>query len=294
MYGVIDTFGFATPARRDPAFGPVMLIRNSAGNHAITATAEVQKRLESGFEFRVSYSYTRSRDRFSPVSDNTVDDLDFPPLDGSLNQRRLRTSLWEVPHRITVLVAGDLPLGIRAALFYEGSSGTAFTYQVDGDANADGLNDDIVYVPQDVRPGGDVSLAEIDQNTQTIVAASPAEYDRLARFIEHQPCLRASRGRIMPRNSCRAPWTDLTWARLSKLFQQANGHSVEVTVDVFNLLHLLDRDWGLVRGSDDRLLRLVGYDQANGRGLYQRVDVHDVTDEGSSRWRIQMGARYRF
>jgi hypothetical protein len=293
MYGAIDSFGFATPARLDPAFGPVMLIRNSASNHAFTGTVQLQKSLGAGATVQLSYTRTQSKDRFSPVSDNTVDDLNGPALDGSLDHRELRTSVFDVPHRVTLLLAGNLPFGIRAALFYEGSSGTPFTYQVAGDANGDGMEDDIVYVPRDLRPGGDISLADFDENSGTNVPAAPATYDRMARRIAREPCLRAARGRIMARNSCRTPWTTLASARVSTMLH-LGGHSAEVTLDVFNLLHLFDRDWGLVRGNDDRLLGLVGYDTVRGRGLYQLLDPRRFIDLGASRWRMQLGMHYNF
>lgn len=132
-----------------------------------------------------------------------------------------------------------------------------------GDANADGFfDDDIVYVPKDVRPGGDVNLAVFDDSGQ-VVPAPAAEYDKLNRFIEGERCLREQRGHIMRRNSCRNPWVNYTNARFSKVFPTLRGQSIELTLDVFNLLHLLDGDWGSVRVVDGTgLLKLVGYDAA--------------------------------
>jgi outer membrane receptor protein involved in Fe transport len=302
MYGTVDSFGVATPSRRSDEFGPVIQVRNTRGNRAFSITAQLQKRFTNGTEIGASYTYGRSRDRLSASEDATDGDVNLTALDGSLDRRRLTTSSWEVPHRVTLLATANLPLGFRGSLFYEGRSGPSFTYGIVGDdqhlvgdVNADGFfDDDIVYVPKDASPAGDVSLVVPDESG-VLVPAPAAEYDRLERFIVGERCLREQRGRIMRRNSCRSPWGNNTQARLSRLFPTFGGHSLELTLDVFNLLHLLDKDWGVVRGSDDRLLELKGFDPANGRGVYRLLDPHRrFIDQDGSRWKMQLGARWTF
>ena len=296
LYGTIDTFGVATPNRRSVDFGPVIQVRNARGDRAISITAQLQKRFANGTEIGGSYTYGRSRDRLSPSTDNTDGDVDFTALDGTPESRRLATSLWQVPHRLTLLATANLPLDVRLSLFYEGRSGAPFTYGIAGDANADGFgSEDIVYVPRDSRPGGDVNLALLDDSGR-VVPAPAAEYVRLDHYIAGERCLRDQRGRIMRRNSCRNPWVNNTNARLSKLFRTLRGQSLELTLDVFNLLHLLDGDWGSVRAVDGTgLLQLVGYDAAQSRGVYTlQIPQRRALDFDASRWRMQLGARYVF
>ena len=86
-------------------------------------------------------------------------------------------------------------------------------------------------------------------------------------------------------------------ARFSKVIPTTSGQSIELIADLFNVLNLIDGDWGVRRFIEDtRILRLVGYDAANGRGIYvvrhpgsQHVVTHEAT-----RWRMQLGARYTF
>jgi hypothetical protein len=74
------------------------------------------------------------------------------------------------------------------------------------------------------------------------------------------------------------------------------GHAVELSLDVFNLLHLLHGDWGEVRGIEHTgLLGLIGYDPVQGRGVYSvQIPRLRVLDVDGSRWRMQLGARYTF
>ena len=48
------------------------------------------------------------------------------------------------------------------------------------------------------------------------------------------------------------------------------GRSLELGLDIFNVLHLIDTNWGLIRRMDDTpLLQLTGYDATAGRGIYR-------------------------
>jgi hypothetical protein len=169
---------------------------------------------------------------------------------------------------VTLLVAADLPLHFGLALFLEGQSGTPFTYTVVGDANADGYANDPVYVPQDAFDGGEVRLV-VDDGQGGIAPAPDSAYAALRGFIQSQECLRRQRGHLLARNSCRNPWSHTTSARLSRVFAVSSARSITLTLDIFNLLHLLNGGWGLVRRLDETpLLELAGYDVAGGRGIY--------------------------
>ena len=110
----------------------------------------------------------------------------------------------------------------------------------------------------------------------------PEEYARLEQFIQGERCLSRFRGQLARRNACRNPWINNTNARFSKLFRTLRGQSVELTLDVTNLFHLFDSDWGNVRGIEATgLLGLVGYDPALGRGIYTLQIPHKrVLDAG--------------
>ena len=165
--------------------------------------------------------------------------------DGQSTRRHLgapqrRTSLYSRPHKIALTGTFDLPLKLNLGLLYTGFSGDPITYIVLGDANGDGIDDlfnhtqdnDPIYVPKDAD---DITLV------------NPADYPLLDRIIRREPCLRRQRGRLPERNSCRQLWVNSLDVRLAKVLPTGHGQSLEVTTDVFNLLNLLDHDWGLVR-----------------------------------------------
>jgi hypothetical protein len=169
-------------------------------------------------------------------------------------------------------------------------SGLPYTWVVNGDVNGDGINgNDIVFVP---ATPNQISLQD------------PMQYAALQQFIDKEDCLREARGRMLQRGECRNPWVNLLNMRLTWTTPEVHSQRFEVQLDIFNLLNLLNSDWGLfdqatgfeTHGS--QFLRAVGYDTFANRPIYSfsapsavTTTVYSPTD---SRWRIQLGARYTF
>ena len=189
-----------------PAFGRVTQVRNAHGDRSFSFTTQFQKHLAGGKELSASYTYTAARDLLSATEDGLDANLDAVILDGTLDHRHLAPSAWGPSHRVTLMATTDLPLQFRMTLFYDGSSGSAFTYSVDGDANGDGyLSNDAIYVPMNAAPGGDIELV-VENEQGDMVPAPASEYAELNHFIEEEGCLRKQRGHLLHRNSCRNPW----------------------------------------------------------------------------------------
>ena len=292
LYGVIDTeTGEATPSRRSPAFGPVVRQLNRSGDRSYSLSGQLQRQFGTGLSFNAGYTYSNTRDRVSNLVKVVIFTLAGTPLDGTLEDRRLSTSFFDVPHKLRLSGTVTLSHRVYFSLIYQGLSGAPYTYVVDGDVNGDGFGgpfgvepNDVVYVPRDA---GDISLED------------PGAFPELDEFIRNEKCLQRQRGRIMARNSCRNPWRTTLDARLSTTIPSLDGHSLEITADLFNLLNFLDGDWGRYRFTAfDQwlpLLSLAGFDAANGRGLYQlNLPERRIVDMDGSRWRMQLGARYAF
>ena len=240
LYGTIDPAGDATPNRSSDRFGQVLEITNASGDRSFSGTVQLQKRWSNGAELGLAYTYTDSKDRMSSPSDLASVNIGFNILDGTLADRNLANSRYSVPNKITFVGAFNLPLRFRFALFYNGYSGSPYTFRVEGDANADGLSctrrrqafNDPVYVP---RNQADITLAD------------PTQWDSLNSFITSHSCLQNQRGQLQRRNSCRNGWVTLMNARLSTVIPTAKGQSIELMLDVFNVLNLLNGTWGVRR-----------------------------------------------
>ena len=166
-------------------------MRNSSGDRAFSATGQVQKRFGGG-ELSLAYTYTDARDRMSANCFNVTCNLDFTPLDGTLDDRRLSTSNFEAKHKITLGATARSPSQgqagpllqrlLRAALYLYGGRGCERR-------RARLLRGQRPRVP--AEDAADITLDD------------PAEWPALDSMIRSQRCLEAQRGHVMRRNSCR-------------------------------------------------------------------------------------------
>ncbi len=292
LYGTFDSIEGPLARRRSDAFGPVLAMTNDAGDRSWSLAFQLQKRWSEGADVTASYTFTDARDRQSSPGNGSRANLSYTVIDGSLARPNLRPSLYGQPHKVTLAGTASLPLRFRVGLTYIGVSGNPFTYIATGDPNADGLgqfgdrNNDPVYVPRDAN---DITLVE------------PSDYAKLDEVIRSTPCLRAQRGRLVQRNSCRSGWNGRLDARVTKVVPTTGGQALELTADLFNVFNFIDSDWartfltGDVFGGRVPLLDLVGYDVAKGRGIYSVQDTpRREVDVPATRWHVQLSARYTF
>jgi hypothetical protein len=305
LYGALSaTSGTATPARVIATARDVLRHRNESEDRSTSFTAQLQKRFADWLDFNVGYTYSRTEDLFSLTSSVASSNFRFTSLDGTLENRNLRTSGFDIPHKFTASGTVLAPLGINVSLIYVKQSGRPYAFMVQDDANADGQGgNDLVYVPRD---RADMS---VDGNMGTAGLGTPLQqdsvYSHIDAFINGNECLRQYRGSLMPRNSCRADPVSFLNMRFTKDVRFATTHRVELTLDAFNVLYMLNNEWSVVREygqfEEVNFLRRFGYDPVYQRGIYglnQRTDVPGApllpVMQRNARWRLQLSARYAF
>ncbi len=312
MYGTLSagtgtsTSASATPSRLTPTFGAggfrdVLRHSNKSDDRSFSFTAQVQKRFSHGLEFDVGYTYSHTEDLFSLTSSIASSNYRFTTLDGTIANRNLRTSAFDIPHKITASGTMDVKWGVQLSLIFVGQSGAPYTYVVSNDINGDGFGgNDPVYVP---RGRADISMdGNGSGSTQTgfgTPGSQDTAFNTLDAYIDGEDCLKEHRGTLLTRNSCRNPWMNFLNARLAKVFETVRGQSFEVSLDVFNVLHLINGDWGLIRSTtgfeEVNLLTRTGFDAVNNRGIYAlSLPQRNKVSIDPSRWKMQLGVKYMF
>ncbi len=296
IYGTLGANGtntalVSTPSRLTPAVTSAIGHTNTSGGRTFSTTFQLQKAFGNNFALNAAYTYSNTTDQFSMTSSIAFSNYQFGAVDGRLQDRNVTTSFFDVPHKVTLSGTVNLPYHFEFSLIYVGRSGDPYAWMVGSDVNADGISgNDLPFIPGDP---GEISLSPT------------SSYDDLQAFISSQKCLVNSRGKMLERNSCRNPWQNITSARIGWVTPAVKGQTVELTLDLFNVLAFLGSDWGQTKQvsafeEGPALLRAAGYDAINQRPIYSfttpQVVETVVLGEGlnSSRWRMQLGAKYRF
>jgi hypothetical protein len=284
------------PDRLSNAYRYVLQGRNRGKDYAYSAVFQLQKRMSNAVEINAGYTYSRSYDLISLTSSVALSNYGFAPLDGSLQDRNLRPSLFDRPHSAKLSGIVHLPYNFDFALSYVGVSGSPYAYTINGDANADGIGagtqkNDLFYVP--------IDSLDFSWNTALTPAERTAKWDSLDTYINQDPCLKDQRGKIMERTSCRNPWLQSINASISWSVATYRGQRLELRADIFNVAHLINEDWGIQKltsfNETTNIVRRTGYDAGNLRNRYDlALPTYQAVQRNDSRSRIQLGGRYTF
>ncbi|GJG85540.1 hypothetical protein tb265_07210 [Gemmatimonadetes bacterium T265] len=302
--------------------GGLIRLTNQNLDYSYTLTGQLDKRFGNGARLTGSYTYGHSYDVQSLTSDVAGSNFRFGRTvsDRPFTDKYLGRSIFDLPHR--VLVTGSYTFRTRTDLsvIYDGHSGSAYDYVYaagstnnSGDLNADGQQgNDLVYVPRDLRDPNEIRWASRVRGTAADsardVAAQQAAFDNL---IQSTRCLRDARGSILTRNACRNPWQNNVQLSVRQSLPSLRGNNVSLQLDVFNLLNLLNSNWGETSfagaNSQVNLLSHQGQTVAGNPGLTQSQGIftygsssnpyppkYTSTNYVGSYYQIQLGLRYGF
>ena len=280
-------------------FGPVLRVGNRNGNYAYAATAELRKDFGSALGLRAGYSFTRSADLQNLLSIDVTSNYATTPINRNPNDPASQRSRFDRPHKVVASARATIAPrfgGTEISAMYVGQSGVPYSYVYEGDVNGDGFNgprasrlaNDLIYIP--------AFLADLP----TLVASTML----WSTLLEEEECLREQMNRILARNSCHAPWSNRLDLRVSQRVVRP-AFSVEITLDMLNVLNFLNSSWGVVQvanpvvqlfrvrrepelGLIARYIGATERDRVTGRGRASRPFAPEVP---TSQWRAQLGVR---
>ena len=322
VYGTIATNGQSTAPIVDASrrLSEVIDVTNQSKDYSYNLTGLLEKRFANSFEARASYTFSRSRDVQSLTSSRAISNWRFGrTLSGNHDDQNRGISLFDQPHRVVVSGSYAVKRTLTdISLFYNGQSGSPYDYIYGqgssfgtGDLNADGnTGNDLVYVPRNTGDPNEIRFAGGPTGTGLDSASRIlAQSNALERFIQGTECLREQRGSIIKRNSCREPWQNRANMSLRQSLPAVRGQRVSLQMDVFNVLNLINKEWGQVRSvggfSNVTLLThqgqtagtaAVGTNGTSSQGIFQfNPDFRRTNSRNlDSNYQIQLSARYSF
>jgi len=226
----------------------------------------------------------------------------------------LAYSNFDLRHRIVATVGTNWIWNAvnttSLSFFYSGQSGNPYSvvYNSGGNPFGNAANANLPYIPRDQS---DIRL--VDNGSYT-AAQQWADLDKL---ISNDPYLKSRRGQYAERNGLRTPWNhdlDLKLMHEFKLSKTNKYQSLQISFDVFNVLNLLNNDWGhitFVTNVNNYTVNLLTFAKdANGiapgkpsSGYLPTFTFNKPTglngnyytvDPINSRWQGQLGIKYNF
>ncbi|MEO6915883.1 MAG: carboxypeptidase regulatory-like domain-containing protein [Chitinophagaceae bacterium] len=315
-------------------YSNVYLLTNTTRGYRYNLTAQLNKVTNNiklgrtstlNMNWSAAYTNGMSKDLSNGIRNSFQSNYEVNPA-VSPNNPQLSYSNFDLRHRIVATVGTNWIWNksntTSLTFFYAGQSGAPYSlvYNSGGNPFGNSANANLPYIPR-------------DQNDIRLVAkgayTAAQQWTDLNSLISGDKYLNARRGQYAERNALRTPWNhevDLKLMHEFRLSKSDKTKNLQISLDVFNVLNLLNNEWGHVtfvtnvNNYTANLLNFVGYtNDANGKPVAASIpavavskpssgyiptftfnkptglDNHYFTvDPINSRWQGQLGLKYNF
>jgi hypothetical protein len=290
--------GRNTYKKLDANLNDAMLLTNTSEGRTWSLSYKVDRRMARLF-MSASYLYGRTYAINDGTSSVARSNWANNPIGVDTNNPPLTRSYYNVGNRINVTASIPFKLfkGLQGntSFFLNLQSGRPYSLAFNGDVNGDAATtNDLLYIPASAN----------DVVVYSSVAGQTATYDQLMAFLD-KTAAKDYHGQIMPRYAGSTPWVkamDFRFALALPMFKEKTR--VEVTLDVFNFLNLLNKKWSWSYFGGFPASTSIGYggiDAATGKMRYNLSTINSTTYQGIfsrddviSRAAAQLGIRFRF
>jgi len=297
-------FGTSTNVKN---YSYIMVADNTKKGNSWNFTVQLAKPYSKGFQGSIAYSYGQTKSLNDALSSQNSSQWRYVANVNGRNHLELSRSNFDMGHRIMAFVgykkeyANHFATGL--SVFYDGVSGKpySFVYTNSKAINGEDGNDyALIWIPKDRT---EINLVDWKDKNGNLVKTADQQWTDLDSYISGNSYLKENRGGYAVRNGARLPFESYFDLRVLQDFYLNVGnsrHTLQVTLDIFNFLNLLNKEWGVHRFVTNDSYKLVNIEKLDGttpsftyRGSTSQDQVSSVSDP-ASRWRMQIGIRYIF
>ncbi len=291
----------------NPDVREAMVLGNTSGGGGLSLTASAKKNFGRGLSANLAYTYNNVKDRTGNPGSQAASAWSNNVAVGSLNDLPLAYSDYAVPHRVVGAISyrADYAgfMGTTVSLFFEGQSQGRFSYVYNGDLNGDGLNSDLLYIP---NGPGEIIFEDVLNSDRTVKYTAQQQSDAFFNYIDQDTYLSNNKGQYAERNGALAPWYNrIDFRVLQDFYLNVGGkrNTIQVGLDILNLPNLLKSSWGVRQRTAINNGALLQYRSLkDGQPVYRLSEVGGALPtetfqnvvSASTTWGAQASLRYIF
>jgi hypothetical protein len=246
-----------TGGKLNSIYSNVYLLTNTTQGYRYNLTAQLSK-TSNGIDFAnkklslnwtAAYTYGKSMDLSNGIRNSFQSNYELNPVI-SPNNPELSYSNFDLRQRIVGTLSFNLASKDQSytslAFFYSAQSGSPYSviYASSGNPFGNANNAGLPYIPSSIA---DIKFADI-KNTAGVVTYSAADQLKdFSNFVDNDPYLKTRKGMYAERNGMRTPWNqsmDMKLMHEFKVSKTDKSKALVVSLDVFNVLNLINNDWG--------------------------------------------------
>lgn len=304
-YNGLDTrpfFGANNATRRvNASMSEAMVLSNTDRGNSLALTASISKEFSKGLFANVAYTYTEANEVTSNPGSQAASAWSNNLSVRGHNDLDLAPSQFAVPHRVMGALSYRIEylkmLATTVSLFFEGSHQGRFSYRYSADFNRDGINGDLIFIP---NSPSDITFTNVTGFT------AQQQSEAFFKYIEQDEYLNANKGKYAERNGALRPWRNQWDFRLLQdIYTDIKGqrNTLQLSLDILNVGNLINSKWGIVQNvaypNGSILTPTVAADGTAtftmprvSNQLLDSTFVNSIST--ASTWSMQLGLRYIF
>lgn len=279
------------------------LLKNTSDGDSYTYSLSLEKAFQNGFFTKFAYNYGQSRGNFDPGS-IAQGNWTSNAQNGNPNRPGTGFSSFSPGHRVFAALSyqrdyfkfGTTTISTFLEMYEPGN----YSYTFASDANGDGANNDLLYIPK--------NTAEMNFQTFTASGKTFTAQDQATAwdaFINQDPYLKKHRGEYAQKGAAWIPFIirdDLSITQ--NIFTGIGGtkNALEVRLDILNFGNMINNRWGVSQSPVSSSPLTNPSVDANGALTYRLrafgpnlINTSWQSNAGlSDAYRMQLGVRYRF
>lgn len=274
-------------ARKSARFNEVLMFTNADwANTSWNAVIETGYKILDG-EIRASYTYGQSKGGVEYTSGNPQDM--FYTTSSYLAYKDQAAGWYDsddMRHKIVLTFLSPSIKGFSLSLNAIAYQWNRFTSVVNTDQNGDltsySANKDLSFIFDPAT-----CPASMREDLQYVYEHTSPQYRR---FLEE------NKGKFAPNNGGLHPFRFKLDVSIAKTFAINKKYFIDLRVDIFNLLNLLNYKWGgYYYVSNTNLYNITGFDAATKKYTYQiNRDAGKLRYQVSDPYRVQFSVKFRF
>jgi hypothetical protein len=307
---------FYNAVRINPNYSNVLLLTNTNKGYSYNVYVRLEKPFSKGWTGSVAYSLGHSYGLNDGTSSTALSNFRYAYNINGLNNLDLARNNNDQGSRVTLMLAKKFTYGKFASnlgLFYTGQSGETLTYVFYGDLNGDDGSTvsrystaggaDIMFLPTSAA-----SFKDIKDRNGNVTSSAQDQFTAFQAYENTDPYLKSHVGKNLGRNASRLPWENHVDFKFAEEYNIVGSHKITLSVDIFNVGHLLNKNWGKAYYASNQELQpldVAGFSQ-NGNTVTPLYTFNPSFGSDKytgkpwsysdylSRWSMQLGLRYSF
>ena len=238
-------------------YSNVYFLTNTSEGYRYNLTAQLSKstpnvavgKYFANINWSAAYTYGVSKDITNGIRNSWESSYNVNPTIVPSNSP-LAYSNFDLRHRIVATFSSNFIWSkmnsSSIAFVYSGASGNPYSLIYQSAPFGNGSNAPLPAIPAAVS---EIKFADVKNSAGAVTYSGFDQLVDFFKFVDNDPYLKTRKGQYAERNAMRTPWVhdlDMKLMHEFKLSKTDSKKALQISLDVFNVLNLLNNEWGHV------------------------------------------------